>query len=264
MKQEPTFTIGEFGRKARITVRTLRFYEEIGLLKASKQNESGHRLYGMSELAKLQQIQALKFLGYPLQEIKSLLDDEEDSLTQLEKSLPWQQKLLEEKKEQINRAIEAIERVQRLMKEGQPVTWTVLSSLLFQMEHEEDQKEWIQEYFSEEIAEQFFALSKEQREQMDLEMLEILSNVKELMKRGVSPDTPEAFKVLERLTELSVRNVENKEEFADQLEKMMESEDVDLSGFQFPTLFTSEEEKYLLDIGEAMEAHYQEYEGEED
>lgn len=60
---ETTFTIGEFGRRARITVRTLRFYEELELLISPRQNSAGHRLYGLAELAKLQQIQSLKFLG---------------------------------------------------------------------------------------------------------------------------------------------------------------------------------------------------------
>lgn len=61
--QGPAFTISEFGKRARITVRTLRFYEELGLLVPAQQNSSGHRLYGLAELAKLQQIQSLKCGG---------------------------------------------------------------------------------------------------------------------------------------------------------------------------------------------------------
>lgn len=83
--QEPAFTISEFGRRARITVRTLRFYEEIGLLIPAQQNSSGHRLYGLAELAKLQLIQSLKFLGYSLQEIKNLIGNDINAFAQLEK-----------------------------------------------------------------------------------------------------------------------------------------------------------------------------------
>lgn len=261
--QRPTYTIGEFGRRARITVRTLRFYEEIGILKAERQNESGHRLYGMEELARLQQIQALKFLGYSLQEIKNLLEDDTNSLALLGKSLPLQHKLLNEKKDQIHQALDAVERVQNLLQDGQPVTWTMLSSLLFQMEHEQDQKEWIQEHLSEEVAEQFFAQSKEQRDQADLDMLEIAFTIKDLINREVPPDAPEAFEVLVRITELAMMNVENKDEFAEQLEKLQESGAEVLSDFQFPTFFTKEEEQYLHDIGLAMEALYMESEESE-
>lgn len=158
--QEPFFTISEFGKRARITVRTLRFYEEIGVLKPTQQNSSGHRLYGLTELAKLQQIQSLKFLGYSLQEIKKLIENDRDAVTQLNKSLPLQHNLLTEKRNELNRAIEAVERVQFLIENGKSITWTVLSSLLFQMEHEQDQMEWVKEYFSDDIANQFFLFPK--------------------------------------------------------------------------------------------------------
>lgn len=64
------YTIGEFGAKTGFSTRTLRFYEELGILYPSKRNESGHRLYGLEELAILQRIQSLKFIGYSLQKSK--------------------------------------------------------------------------------------------------------------------------------------------------------------------------------------------------
>ncbi|MFC4402998.1 MerR family transcriptional regulator [Gracilibacillus xinjiangensis] len=258
--QEPVFTISEFGKRAKITVRTLRFYEELGLLVPEQKNSSGHRLYGLAELVKLQQIQSLKFIGYSLQEIKNLMENDTNALTQLEKSLPLQHKLLTEKRNELNRAIEAIERVQFIIKEGRPITWTVISSLLFQIEHEEEQIEWVKEYFSDEIANQFFSLPKEQRKQMDVEMLDWLARVKDLMKRGVSPQSPEAFDVLLAVTELATKHVDDVEELAEQLEKAQELMEPDVADFKFPTFLTPEEEAFLLEIGEAMEALYGENE----
>lgn len=252
--QEPAFTISEFGSRARVTVRTLRFYEELGLLVPSQKNSSGHRLYGLEELAKLQQIQSLKFLGYSLQEVKNLMADDPDAFTQLEKSLPLQHKLLIEKRNELNRAIEAVEYVQTMMSKGKPITWTVLSTVLYQMEHEEELKEWAKEHMSETMAEQYFSLSKEQRYQMDMEMFDWLATVKKLMKEGVSPQTPEAFNVLVKLTEIATRHIDDKEEFAKELEKAqaaMESETID---FKFPIFLTKEEEAFLEEIGKSMEA----------
>ena len=254
--QEPTFTISEFGNRARITVRTLRFYEELGLLIPTQKNNSGHRLYGLAELAKLQQIQSLKFIGYSLQEIKALIGDDTNAFTQLENSLPWQQKLLTEKRNELNRAIQAVERVQFIVEEGKPFTWTVLSSLLHEMEHEQDQIEWMKEYFSETIINQFYSLPKEQRQEMDMEMLEWLAMVKKLMKEGASPKSPEAFEVLNKLTEMITKDVENKEELAEQLEKAQELMESDVMDFQFPTILTPEEEAFLDEIGKSMEALY--------
>lgn len=262
--KEPAFTISEFGRRARITVRTLRFYEEIGLLIPTQQNSSGHRLYGLAELAKLQLIQSLKFLGYSLQEIKILIENDTNAFGQLEKSLPLQHKLLIEKRNELNRAIEAVERLQFIMSEGKPITWTVLISLLFQMENEQDQMEWAKGYLSDEIANQFFSLPKEQRQQMDMEMLDWLATVKKLMKEGVSPQSPEAFDVLVKLTELATKHVENKEELAEQLEKAQELMEADVMDFQFPTILTPEEEAFLKEIGKSMEALYNESEENEE
>ncbi|PIB61842.1 TipAS antibiotic-recognition domain-containing protein, partial [Pseudomonas sp. 2995-1] len=68
------------------------------------------------------------------------------------------------------------------------------------MEHEEDIKEWAKEHLSDVMADQFFTLSKEHREQMDVEMLDILAKVKELMRNGVPPEAPEAMEVVIKVT----------------------------------------------------------------
>lgn len=251
------FTISEFGKQARVSVRTLGFYEEKGLLVPVRKNSSGHRLYGLAELAKLQQIQSLKFLGYSLQEIKDLMGSEESAFVRLEKSLTLQHRLLTEKRDELNRAIEAVEHVQSLLSEDKPVTWTVLSSLLFQIEHEEDQKEWVKEYFSnDEIADKFFSLTREQRQQLDLEMLEWLDSLKKIMEKGTSPKSPEAFDVLIQLTKMATKHVEDQEELANQLEKAQESMKRDEADFQFPTFLTPEEEAFLEEIGKEMESQY--------
>ncbi|MCG5104096.1 MerR family transcriptional regulator [Oceanobacillus alkalisoli] len=261
MNQEtPKFSIREFSKRARITVRTLRFYEELGLLVPTERNESGHRLYGLNELAKLQQIQSMKFLGYPLQEIKEFIKDEIEVAAQLEKSLPWQHKLLTEKRDELNRSIEAVERVQNLLKEGIAVNWTVLSSLLFQIEHEEDLKEWAKEYLPEKVAEKYFSLPKEYQQKLDVEMLDWLAKLEKLMQDSVPANSPEAFELLMELTELATRHVEDKEAFAIELEKAQELMDQEIMDFQFPTMLTPEQESYLMKIGEEMEALYKDSE----
>lgn len=257
--QKPTFMISEFGKRARVSVRTLRFYEEIGILVPMQRNSFGHRLYGLTELAKLQQIQSLKFLGFSLQEIKNIIGNDSNTFTHLEKSLSLQHEILIEKRNELNRAIEAVEYVQGLINEEKPITWTVLSSLLFQIENEEDQKEWLKQYISDDdIVNQFFSLSKEHRQHLDSEMLEWLASLKELMKEGASPQSPEAFDILTQLTEMATRHVDNKEKLAEQLERaqgLMESEEM---YFQFPTILTPEEASFLEEIGKRMEALYNE------
>ncbi|SMG41759.1 MerR family transcriptional regulator [Paenibacillus aquistagni] len=67
--------IHEVAKLTKITVRTLRYYDQIGLLTATSKTEGGHRLYSEEDMKKLQQIQFLKGMGYRLQDIKEMLCD---------------------------------------------------------------------------------------------------------------------------------------------------------------------------------------------
>ncbi len=68
--------IGEFSRLCRVTVRTLRHYEQIGLLIPEIVDRwTGYRYYTFGQLQKMQSILTLKQLGYPLEEIRDLWDD---------------------------------------------------------------------------------------------------------------------------------------------------------------------------------------------
>lgn len=71
------FHINEFKKLSGVSVRTLRYYDEMGLLKPVSKTEGGHRLYSNIELKKLQQIQFLKTIGFQLSEIKMMLESEE-------------------------------------------------------------------------------------------------------------------------------------------------------------------------------------------
>jgi DNA-binding transcriptional MerR regulator len=57
-----------------VTVRTLRHYDQIGLLQSTSKTEGGHRLYNNGDLKKLQQIQFMKKIGFRLNEIKNMLN----------------------------------------------------------------------------------------------------------------------------------------------------------------------------------------------
>jgi DNA-binding transcriptional MerR regulator len=67
-----TLKIGEMARRAGVSVRTLHYYEEIGLLEPGR-SDSGHRLYGRAAIERLQQIRSLQQLGLSLSEIDALL-----------------------------------------------------------------------------------------------------------------------------------------------------------------------------------------------
>ena len=68
--------IGDFSKLSRVSVKTLRYYNEMGLLKPSEVDTfTGYRLYEYSQLSTLNRVLALKDLGFSLEEIGRLLDD---------------------------------------------------------------------------------------------------------------------------------------------------------------------------------------------
>ena len=70
-----SYTIGQVARFARVTVRTLHHYDEIGLLRPRLRSAAGHRRYDDADLDRLQQILFYRELGFPLDQVAVLLDD---------------------------------------------------------------------------------------------------------------------------------------------------------------------------------------------
>jgi DNA-binding transcriptional MerR regulator len=70
--------IGEVAERTGVTQRTLRFYEEKGLLKPPSRMEGGFRLYSEEDIGRVEQIKQLqKLLGFSLAEIKEMVEAEE-------------------------------------------------------------------------------------------------------------------------------------------------------------------------------------------
>lgn len=67
------YTVQKLGLLAGISTRTLRYYDEIDILKPARINSSGYRIYGQSEVDRLQQILFYRELGISLEEIKEII-----------------------------------------------------------------------------------------------------------------------------------------------------------------------------------------------
>lgn len=75
------FRIGDFSRLARVSVKTLHHYDEIGLLRPARvDQDTGYRHYAADQLTRLHRILTLKDLGFSLQEIGDVLGDEESTM----------------------------------------------------------------------------------------------------------------------------------------------------------------------------------------
>jgi MerR family transcriptional regulator, repressor of the yfmOP operon len=75
---EPNLQIGEVAERTGVTQRTLRFYEERGLLKPPSRMDGGFRLYSENDVGRVEQIKRMQsLLGLTLAEIKDMVEAEE-------------------------------------------------------------------------------------------------------------------------------------------------------------------------------------------
>ena len=95
-------TVNEVSKLTGVSIRTLHYYDTIGLLHPSDITEAGYRLYDDIALERLQQILLFRELEFPLKEIKSILDSENFDRT---KALTQQIELLTLKKEHLENLI---------------------------------------------------------------------------------------------------------------------------------------------------------------
>ena len=128
--EERLFTAGELAKMAGVSLRTIRFYDIKGLLCPVAHSQSGYRLYDLNSFATLQHILMLKYLGFSLEQIAELLQNEGD----MQEHLSQQMNLLTEKKVQLEQMIATIRMVQASSGEAQ---WDALLHLLNLMTDDE-------------------------------------------------------------------------------------------------------------------------------
>ncbi len=113
---EPYLQIGEVAERTGVTQRTLRFYEEKGLLKPATRMERGFRLYSEADIQRVEQIKRLQqLLGFTLAEIKEMVEAEEVKMQLRAQYRP--EAALSQKKAQVLRAIEVTERQYDLIRQ---------------------------------------------------------------------------------------------------------------------------------------------------
>ncbi|MDR6226219.1 MerR family transcriptional regulator [Desmospora profundinema] len=242
-----TYRTGEFAARASITVRTLRWYDRIGLLKPSRTTTAGHRLYTDSDLGRLEQILALKFLGLSLDEIRECQQSESGNMSQ---SLLLQKKMLKERRAKIDRVIEAIDRIEQLA-DGEPDWESIIQVIrVIQME---PKKDWWKKYYSDEAAQKLEEWHKDYSEddawRDAARWKETIADLRKVMADGKSPDSSEAQDVARRWWALINEFTMGDQGILEGLQQAYQDED---SPWTKPT--TDEEDKF---IGQALEIYKQ-------
>lgn len=141
-KKSNLYIIGEFAKQAGVTLRTLRYYDKIGLLKPSACSNAGHRLYSIQDFAKLQKILTLKFIGLSLEEIANIMKyDINDK--DFKKSLEIQREIIDEKIQHMFMVRKAIEETIHMEDSDSTVNWDKFVNIINIINLD---KSWLEQY----------------------------------------------------------------------------------------------------------------------
>jgi len=136
------FTTGEFAKKAGVTIRTLRYYDKIGLLVPSSHNELGHRLYSKEDFGKLQKILTLKFIGLSLEDIANIMKYDLNH-KDFKKSLEIQKEIMRKKIKHIQSIIKAIDEAADTIDFNKEMDWDKFINIISAINSD---KNWTQQY----------------------------------------------------------------------------------------------------------------------
>jgi DNA-binding transcriptional MerR regulator len=173
----------EFAKRAGMTVRALHHYDRLGLLKPNGRTAAGYRLYSDRDLVRLEQIVALKFIGFPLNQIRDLLLRKDLNVSA---ALRQQRQIIAEKRDHLDRALQAIERAEQSIASGQ-TDWESFRKIIEAIQMQ-TRKDWMKKYYTkEQLADLHKRWSPEVRAQAERDWTSLVRDTEAAISRGEDP-----------------------------------------------------------------------------
>ena len=182
----PEWPIRDVARAAGLTSRTLRHYEQIGLLRPSRVASNGYRFYGDAELSRLYRILSLRALELPLSTIQIALEDDATLADAIASHLA----LLEERRDHTIQQIAAVRHTLDAVTKGQTMTVQQVFAGVDQTQYEAEVRErWGDEAW-ERTAKRRDQMSAGQRRSDDDRSLDINAALRDAAASGDEPAGP--------------------------------------------------------------------------
>lgn len=152
--------VKDLSKITNVSVQTLHYYDRINLLKPSLRLSNGYRVYSEKDLLKLQQIIALKFFGFELLQIQTLLEGE----VRVFEHFSLQAKLIEQKTRVLLETGQIINEVIAKCSQDKSIPWEAMIKLIevYQMTKQLENS-WVKEIFTPEELKQYANFKNEQK-----------------------------------------------------------------------------------------------------
>ena len=181
-----------------MTVRTLHHYDRLGLLRPQHYTAQGYRLYGEPAFARLQQIVTLKFIGFPLSQIKEILGPREVDLAT---TLQMQRRAIVAQKRRLDIALAAIDQAEQARQTDGATDWEAFRKIIEVIDMEKN-AEWTKQYYSEEaqakVEERKQLWSPELQERVTRDWSELTADIETAMAEGALPAAERGQQLAER------------------------------------------------------------------
>ena len=175
-------TVNEVSKLTGVSIRTLQYYDRIGLLVPAQRTQAHYRLYDDAALEKLQQILLFKELEFSLKEISSIIDAPDFDRN---KALEQQIQLLTMKKEHLENLIDFARGIKLLG--VRKMDFTVFDTKKLDEYAEEAKKNWGKTDAYKEFEEKAKGRTKAQDQQAGFEIMELFVEFGGMLKDGASP-----------------------------------------------------------------------------
>lgn len=192
--------VGELAGRTGLSVRTLHYYDEIGLLSPSRRTGAGHRLYTAADVVRLQQIKSLRHVGFTLEEIRDCLDRPGFPLRRV---IELHLSRLREQIELQRRVLDRLEAIAAWLDSEEEVAVEELVGTITEVI---GMSERLEKYYTREQLEELEgrrrALGEERTHQAEAEWPELIEQVRTEMKAGTDPASDRVQLLARRWIEL--------------------------------------------------------------
>jgi len=184
--------VGRLARETGLSIRTLHYYDEIGLLSPSGRTESGHRLYTPSDVARLQRIVSLRLLGFALDAIRECLEDGGLSSSRV---IALQIARLDEQLTAQKRLRDRLEAIAKSLDAAEVVSTDTLIQIIQEMNT-------VEKYYTKEqldgLAARRAAVGEDRIREVEAEWPALMAEVGAEMARGTDPKAPHVRELARR------------------------------------------------------------------
>jgi DNA-binding transcriptional MerR regulator len=198
MRDATSYSVSEVAHLAGVTVRTLHHYDEIGLLSPGARSAGGYRLYDEGDLERLESVLFYRELGFPLDEIATILKGSTDPLSHLR----WQHRLLRQRIARLEEMVGLIEKEMEAKQMGISLTpeerFEIFGDFVPEEYEQEAKDRWGDTDAYKQSQRRVAAYTKADWAQMGAESSAIEQSLAAAMNEGASADSDRAMELAEQ------------------------------------------------------------------